>query len=293
MPTDPVLAEIAAQAQRSGCLALDTEFMGEGRYRTLLCLIQLAVPDHTHGPAHRADRPAGRAPRRRRRSRACSPTPRSRWWCTPGARTSRCCAGVCRPRLATSSTRRSPRASRGWPRRPPTRRCSRSCSGVRVAKSASFTRWDERPLAREQLVYAREDVAASAGARRGAQAAARRPRAPGVGARGVPLRSSESSDERDEQAIFARLPRIRGLSAASQAIARELVDWRERTAAAQDRTVQSGARRRGAGRDRQAPPLAPRASSSRSAGSPRAACAAAARRCSTRCERGRAPARTA
>ena len=38
-------AEIARAARASGRIALDTEFMGEGRYRTLLCLIQLAVPD--------------------------------------------------------------------------------------------------------------------------------------------------------------------------------------------------------------------------------------------------------
>src|SRR5207245_1313366 len=29
---------------------------------------------------------------------------------------------------------------------------------LRVAKSASFTRWDARPLSAEQLAYAREDV---------------------------------------------------------------------------------------------------------------------------------------
>ncbi len=35
---------VSRSAHTSGRLALDTEFMGEGRYRTLLCLIQLAVP---------------------------------------------------------------------------------------------------------------------------------------------------------------------------------------------------------------------------------------------------------
>ena len=30
--------------------------------------------------------------------------------------------------------------------------------GLRVAKTASFTRWDARPLSSEQLAYAREDV---------------------------------------------------------------------------------------------------------------------------------------
>ncbi len=48
-----------------------------------------------------------------------------------------------------------------------------------------------------------------------------------------------SSDERDLEVVFARLPRVRNLNVASQAVARELVAWRERTAAAQDRTVQS------------------------------------------------------
>ena len=39
-------------ARAGGRIALDTEFMGEGRYRTLLCLIQLAVPaEHSAGEA--------------------------------------------------------------------------------------------------------------------------------------------------------------------------------------------------------------------------------------------------
>ena len=44
-----VLCTLAAQARASGRLAFDTEFMGEGRYRTLLCLVQLASP--TRPPA--------------------------------------------------------------------------------------------------------------------------------------------------------------------------------------------------------------------------------------------------
>jgi ribonuclease D len=47
------------------------------------------------------------------------------------------------------------------------------------------------------------------------------------------------SDERDPEAIFGRLPRIRGMSVASQGVARELVAWREQTAAERDRPVQS------------------------------------------------------
>src|SRR5947208_1201878 len=38
---------LARDVRAAGRLALDTEFMGEGRYRTLLCLIQLAIPDRS------------------------------------------------------------------------------------------------------------------------------------------------------------------------------------------------------------------------------------------------------
>jgi len=43
------LARLTDAARKAGKLALDTEFMGEGRYRTLLCLIQLAIPDGSGG----------------------------------------------------------------------------------------------------------------------------------------------------------------------------------------------------------------------------------------------------
>src|SRR3954447_19894357 len=40
---DGGVAELAAQARAAGRLGIDTEFMGEGRYRALLCLVQVAV----------------------------------------------------------------------------------------------------------------------------------------------------------------------------------------------------------------------------------------------------------
>jgi ribonuclease D len=109
--------------------------------------------------------------------------------------------------------------------------------GVRVAKSASFTRWDARPLSPEQLSYAREDVAhlleLAAELRRRLDAAGRL-----AWAREECEYLEHVSDDRDLDAIFAKLPRVRGLSLASQTIARELVEWREETAAARDRPVQ-------------------------------------------------------
>jgi ribonuclease D len=232
-----VLAEIAAQAQRSGHLALDTEFMGEGRYRTLLCLIQLAVPDHTAGlrielvdplhdpldgaplaevladPAVEVVVHAGRQDiallRRRFNTAICN------------IFDTQIAAGFAGLAAQTSyETLLS------------------ELLGVRLAKSASFTRWDARPLTREQLAYAREDVVhllelASELQRRLSTSGRLQ------WAREECRALEQVSDDRHEDEIFARLPRIRNLSAAAQAIARELVAWRERTAATQDRTVQS------------------------------------------------------
>ena len=110
--------------------------------------------------------------------------------------------------------------------------------GVRLPKSASFTRWDARPLSPEQLEYARDDVVHLT-----ALALELQRRLDDVGrlrwAREECEFLERVSDERDLDTIFERLPRVRGMNAASQNVARELVAWREHTAAERDRPVQS------------------------------------------------------
>jgi ribonuclease D len=236
-PNPTPLAEIAAQAARSGQLALDTEFMGEGRYRTLLCLVQLAVPDHTTGlrielldPLH--ERFDG--------------APLARVLADPEVElvvhAGRQDVALLRRRLQTPVCNvfdtQIAAGFAGMAAQTSYETLLAELLGVRVAKSASFTRWDARPLSREQLAYAREDVVhlleLAAELKRRLTASGRL-----EWAREECRTLEQVSDERDEEAIFVRLPRIRGLSAASQAVARELVAWRERTAASQDRTVQS------------------------------------------------------
>jgi ribonuclease D len=109
--------------------------------------------------------------------------------------------------------------------------------GLRLAKSASFTRWDARPLSGEQLAYAREDVVHLLEL---AEELGRRLHARGrlEWARQECESLERANDVRDLDAVFARLPRIRGLSASSQAVARELIQWRELTAERGDRPVQ-------------------------------------------------------
>jgi ribonuclease D len=235
-PTSTALAEIAAQAERSGRMALDTEFMGEGRYRTLLCLVQLAVPDHTAGLRIELIDPL----------QELDGAPLARVLADPGVElvlhSGRQDIALLRRRFATPVCNvfdtQVAAGFAGMAAQTSYEKLLAELLGVRLSKSASFTRWDARPLSREQLAYAREDVVHLLEL---AEELGRRLAASGrlQWAREECRALEQSSDERDEETIFARLPRIRGMSGASQAIARELVAWRERTAAAQDRTVQS------------------------------------------------------
>jgi ribonuclease D len=109
---------------------------------------------------------------------------------------------------------------------------------IRLPKTASFTRWDTRPLTDEQLRYARGDVehllaladeVASRLAGRGRLEWAREE------CRAI----ADATDERDPEEAWRRLPRVASLDARDRAVARELAAWRERTAAGEDRPVGS------------------------------------------------------
>jgi len=110
--------------------------------------------------------------------------------------------------------------------------------GRRLAKSASFTRWDRRPLSDEQVRYAREDVAdlleLAAVLQDELRAAGRLD-----WAREECRALEDSTDERDPLEAWRRLPRVSRLRPRERAVARELAAWRERTAASEDRPVGS------------------------------------------------------
>jgi ribonuclease D len=236
--TDPseMLASLAAQARGSGQLALDTEFMGEGRYRTLLCLVQLAVADATEGLRIELLDPL---------RQDIDAAPLGALLADPAVEivvhAGRQDIALARRRFATDVRHvfdtQVAAGFAGMPAQTSYETLLAELLGVRVSKSASFTRWDARPLSHEQLAYAREDVVhllELAGELQRRLAARGRLE----WARQECAALERSSDERDPEAIFLRLPRIRGLSAASQGVARELVEWRERTAATADRPVQ-------------------------------------------------------
>ena len=110
--------------------------------------------------------------------------------------------------------------------------------GRRVGKTASYTRWDARPLTAEQLSYAAEDVAHLLEL---ADELQRRLEETGrlEWAREECRRLESATDERDPETAWERLPRIGQLDPRARAVARELAAWRERTAAREDRPVGS------------------------------------------------------
>ncbi len=131
--------------------------MGEGRYRTLLCLIQLAVADD-EGDEHieivdplagvMAGEPLARV----------LEDPQTEVVVHAGRQ------DIALLRRALDCDVRNvfdTQVAAGFLGMPA--QCSydtllAEILGVRLAKSASFTRWDARPLSAEQLSYAREDV---------------------------------------------------------------------------------------------------------------------------------------
>ena len=235
-----------------------------------------------------ADLPDRRARRRSTSSRwpCCSATPRSRSCSTPGARTSRSCAAPGTPSSTTSSTPRSPPASPARSAQAGYGNLLGSVLGQRVGKTASYTRWDARPLTAEQLGYAAEDVAHLLAARRRDPAAAERQRPRGVGARGVP-----AAGGRPPTSATPRPPGSACRASASSIPARApspetLAAWRERTASDLDRPVGSIVADPALVELAKRQPVDARAGSSRSAACTRRRSSAGARRSSRRSSAG-------
>jgi ribonuclease D len=232
------LLALADRARAAGRVALDTEFMGEGRYRTLLCLIQLAIPEEPGGGERIVLVDA--------LIEDLDGSPLASLLADPAVEVvvhaGRQDIALMRRRFATEVTNvfdtQVAAGFAGLGAQSSYESLLAEILGLRVAKTASFTRWDARPLSPEQLAYAREDVVHLL-----ELASELQRRLSAIGrlewAREECEPLARSSDERDPDAIFARLPRINGLSASARPVARGLVEWRERTAERHNRPVQS------------------------------------------------------
>jgi ribonuclease D len=232
------LQEIADGARAAGSLALDTEFMGEGRYRTLLCLVQLAIPEGDE----RTDRILVLDPL----PEGLDGSPLADVLADPAIQVvvhaGRQDIALVRRRFATEVRNvfdtQVAAGFAGLGAQASYDSLLTDVLGLRVAKTASFTRWDARPLSAEQVAYAREDVV-----HLHELAAELQRRLSELGRLQWALEECEplelANDERNLDVIFARLPRLGSLNASARPVARELVGWRERTAERQNRPVQS------------------------------------------------------
>ena len=236
MAVDNTVVDLAHSACAAGRLGIDTEFMGEGRYRPLLCLVQVAVEEHgdlrvevldpledSFDPAPLAEVLADPKVEIVLHAGRQDVALLRRVWETQ-------ICNIFDTQVAAGFAGR--RAQLGY------EALLSEMVGVRLRKTASFTRWDARPLSEEQVLYAREDVLHLLELADALQAElAKRGRLDW--AREECRALEEISDERDADAIFARLPRVNSLDPAQRAVARELVEWRETVARDGDRPVPS------------------------------------------------------
>ena len=228
------IKEVAARASETGRLAIDTEFVGEGRYLTELCLVQVAVRGAAGQPDRvelvdpiEGDGPVG---------------PLAAVLADPGVQVvlhagrqdiallRRCweteVTNVFDTQVAAAFA--GLRAQVGY------EAMLASLLGVKLPKGAGFTHWDRRPLSAEQLEYARGDVlhlldAADALEERLEQAG----RAEWVAEECRPL--EDSSDLREPRAMLEKLPKGGSLDPRERAVALSLLEWRDRTAARENR----------------------------------------------------------
>jgi ribonuclease D len=238
LATSADVEAIAAAAREHGRFGIDTEFMSEGRYRALLCLAQVVVddPDVPEGTRIALIDTLNGPDIRPLAELLADPTIEivlhagrqdvailRRAWRTT-------LHNIFDTQIAAGFAGASAQSGYG--------NLLGQILGRRVGKTASYTRWDARPLTSEQLRYAAEDVAHLLEL---ADELQRRLTESGrLGwAREECVRLESATDERDPDTAWERLPRVGQLDPKSRAVAKELAAWRERTASSEDRPVGS------------------------------------------------------
>ena len=225
------VATVAAQARETGRLGIDTEFMPEGRYRPLLCLVQVAIGKRVWV----LDPLAG-----------LDPQPLAAVLADPEieivVHAGRQDVAIMRREWGTDITNvfdtQVAAGFAGFSAQAGYSGLLHDVLKIRLPKTASFTRWDARPLTDEQLRYAEGDVAQLLDL---ADELRRRLEAKGrlEWAREECRAVEQATDERDPEEVWRRLPRATGLGPRERAVARELAAWRERTAETENRPVGS------------------------------------------------------
>src|SRR3954469_16593175 len=228
--TQSLLDGLAESAREHGRLGLDTEFMPEGRYKPLLCLVQIVVGEQVEVLDPIVD--------------SFDPAPLAEVLADPEIEivlhAGRQDVAILRREWKTTFTNvfdtQVAAGFAGFSAQAGYNGLLHDVLRIRLPKTASFTRWDARPLTEEQIRYARGDVEHLL------------PLADDIQRRLVDkgrldwareecVAIAEATDERDPDEVWRRLPRMSGLDPRERAVAQAITSWRERTAAHEDRPV--------------------------------------------------------
>jgi ribonuclease D len=232
------VAALAELARARGRFGIDTEFMSEGRYRALLCLTQVAAEDDGEPTGLRTILIDGLGDADVRPLAELLADPAIEVVLHAGRQDVAILRRAWRTEITNIFDTQIAAGFAGESAQSGYGNLIGSILGVRVGKTASYTRWDARPLTPEQLSYAAEDVAHLMQL---ADELQRRLRTSGreQWAREECRRLESATDERDPETAWERLPRVAQLDPRSRAVARRLAAWRERTASEDDRPVGS------------------------------------------------------
>ena len=238
LATSADLAEAASAASDRGRLGIDTEFMSEGRYRALLCLVQIVVDAPKEGGDPHILLIDALSPVSVRPLAELLAAPEVEIVLHAGRQDVAILRRVWQTEMTNIFDTQIAAGFAGASAQAGYSNLVSQMIGHRVGKTASYTRWDARPLTEEQLSYAAEDVVHLLELADDLQ---RRLSASGrlEWAREECRRLEGATDERDPYAVWERLPRIGQLDPQSRAVARELAAWREQTASTEDRPVGS------------------------------------------------------
>jgi ribonuclease D len=226
-----VVEELAEQAREDGRFGLDTEFVSERRYRPLLCLVQIVVGDRIEILDPLGD---------------LDPSPLAAALADPAVEVvlhaGRQDVALLKRSWSTEITNifdtQVAGGFAGYGAQSGYDSLVRSLLGESAKGAEGFSRWDRRPLTREQIEYARADVQHLL-----PMADALQARLEESGrlqwAREECRALEHATDERSPEEQFARLPRVRRLGKRQRAVALTLVAWRQGLAQEIDRPTSS------------------------------------------------------
>ena len=226
-----VVKELAEQARSEGRFGLDTEFVSERRYRPLLCLVQIVVGERIEILDPLADLDA-------RPLAELLADPEIEVVLHAGRQDVAILKRSWDTEISNIFDTQVAGGFAGYGAQSGYDSLVRSLLGVSAKGAEGFSRWDRRPLTREQIEYARADVEHLLPM---ADALQERLRASGrlEWAREECRALERASDERTPEEQFARLPRVRRLGKRQRAVALTLVAWRQELAQEIDRPASS------------------------------------------------------